>query len=379
MFGPTAMVPQTPSVEIWTDRPVAGILRAMSLLVYGAYGYTGRLIVEEALRRGLRPLLSGRDRVRLQKLGDETGLDTRPCSLDDDAGLRALLRDAEVVIHAAGPFTVTSRPMGRACLETGTHYVDITGEIPVFEKLAAIDDRARAAGIMMMPGAGFDVVPSDCLAAHLKKRLPTGTRLELAIGSERGSLSRGTIRTMLRGAGIGSFERVDGNLVPSRVGARRREVDFGSGARLVISIPWGDLSTAYSSTGVPNITTYAAYPAAMRALATRLHWIGPLLRTVPVQAALHWGVGAFLPAGPSPGTRATARSLVWGELSDGAGRRVSARFSGPEGYALTAMTSVDVAIRVLRGEGRPGFATPSMVFGPDYALGFEGTVREDLA
>ncbi len=350
----------------------------MSILVYGAYGYTGRLIVDEALRRGIRPIISGRDAGRLAELAANTGLEARPCSLQDEPGLLSALDGVSVVIHAAGPFTITSKPMGRACLATGTHYLDITGEIPVFEKLAAIDRKAREAGIMMMPGTGFDVVPSDCLAAHLVRRLPSGVRLDLAIGTDGGGLSHGTIKTMLRHVGLGGIERIDGRLESRPVGAKRREVDFGSGPRRVISIPWGDLSTAYYSTGVRDITTYAAYPAAMREVATRVHWVAPLLRTMPVQAAMHWAVETLLPPGPSAETRAKARSHVWGELSDEEGGVVRSRVTGPEAYALTAVTSVDIAVRVLNGGFEPGFQTPSRLLGPDYMLGFEGVVREDL-
>lgn len=350
----------------------------MSLLIYGAYGYTGELIVAEALRRGLVPVLAGRDRTKLAAVAAATGLEARVCSLDDEAGLLSALRGVSVVLHAAGPFTTTSKPMGRACLTAGAHYLDITGEIPVFEKISAIDGKARERGIMMMPGVGFDVVPSDCLAAHLKRRLPSGTKLELAIGMDRGGLSRGTTRTMMRHMGRGGIERVGGQLVPAPIGHHRRRVDFGSGERTVISIPWGDLSTAFHSTGVPDIVTYAAYPTLMREVATRIHWFGPILRTMPVQAALHWGVGAFMSPGPDAQTRATAKSMVWGELTDSEGRSVRSRGTGPEGYALTAMTAVDIAIRVLNGEATPGFQTPSRWLGPDYILSLPGFTREDL-
>jgi short subunit dehydrogenase-like uncharacterized protein len=350
----------------------------MSLLIYGAYGYTGELIVDEALRRGLRPVIAGRSVERLRALEGRTGLETRACGLDDSNALRDMLRGIDVVIHAAGPFTITSKPMGKACLSAGVHYLDITGEIPVFEKLAAIDQRAKDAGIMMMPGTGFDVVPTDCLAAHLKRRLPSGSQLSLAIGTDGGGLSRGTIKTMLRHLGLGGIERVDGQLVSAPVGNRQRDVDFGTGPTAVISIPWGDLSTAYHSTGIPNITCFASYPPLMRAVATRVHHVAPVFRAMPVQAALHWLVGNVLPPGPTAEVRATARSLVWGELRDSVGNVVRARCTGPEGYALTATSAVDIALRTLAGEGKPGFQTPSRLLGPDYPLTLDGVDRVDL-
>ena len=139
-------------------------------LLYGSYGYTGRLIADRALEQGLRPLLAGRDVAALAAQAAELGLEFRAFSLDDTAALDAAVRAVPVVLHAAGPFAHTAAPMAQACIRAGVHYLDITGEIAVFEAMAALDGAARASGVMLMPGAGFDVVPTDCLAAHLARR-----------------------------------------------------------------------------------------------------------------------------------------------------------------------------------------------------------------
>src|SRR6516164_10180234 len=151
-----------------------------SLLLYGANGYTGRLIAREAVVRGLHPVLAGRNAAAVSELARQLGLEHRVFALDDAAATRAGLAGMTAVLHCAGPFARTAGPMADACLEAGVHYLDITGEISVFEMLAARDTEAMAAGIMLLPGAGFDVVPSDCLAAHLHRRLPTAKRLTLA-------------------------------------------------------------------------------------------------------------------------------------------------------------------------------------------------------
>ncbi len=168
-------------------------------LLYGSYGYSGALIADLAVRNGMRPILAGRNAVRLKAQAETLGLEHRPISLDDFTSLEAALKEVPLVLHCAGPFSHTFKPMVDACLRTGRHYLDITGEIAVFEALAARDAEAQQEGVMLLPGVGFEVVPSDCLVAHLKQRLPEATHLTLAIGSLGGGLSHGTTLTSIEG------------------------------------------------------------------------------------------------------------------------------------------------------------------------------------
>jgi short subunit dehydrogenase-like uncharacterized protein len=346
-------------------------------LLYGSYGYTGRLLAEEALRRGLRPLLAGRDPRALEAQAAELGLEHRAFALDQPAALDAALRETPLVLHAAGPFSATAMPMARGCLRTGTHYLDITGEIGVFEALAALDGEAREAGVMLLPGAGFDVVPTDCLAAHLKRRLPGATRLSLAFVALRGGLSRGTAATMVENAGGGGMVRRGGRLTPVPAAWRSRQVDFGRGPVTVTTIPWGDVSTAYHSTGIPDVAVYTRVsPGARRALVASRH-LGWLLGAGPVQALLRRRVRAG-PAGPSAEQRARGESRIWGEARDAEGRRAVARMRTPEGYTLTATTGVEIVRRALGGEAPAGFRTPSLAYGPDWILELDGVEREDV-
>src|SRR6266550_6648973 len=147
----------------------------MAWMIYGANGYTGQLIAELANNHGEKPILAGRNAAKVRALAEKLGLPWRAFALD-----RPDLRDIELVLHCAGPFSATSRPMVDACLLARAHYLDITGEIDVFESVLGRDEEARQRGIVLLPGAGFDVVPSDCLAALLKQRLPSATKLELA-------------------------------------------------------------------------------------------------------------------------------------------------------------------------------------------------------
>lgn len=346
-------------------------------LLYGSYGYTGRLIAERALSEGLRPLLAGRDADALGRQASGLGLPHAAFELSDRAALEAALARVPLVLHAAGPFELTARRMVEACLRTATHYVDITGEIAVFEMLAARDLEAREAGIILLPGAGFDVVPTDCLAAHLHARLPSATRLQLAFQSVGGGISRGTALSMARSVGRGGAVRRAGRIRRVPAAWRTRQVDFGRGPVRVVTIPWGDVSTAFHSTGIPDVEVYARGSSAQLAAMRAGRLLGPLLATRPVQRLLE-GVVRRRFHGPSERQRAEGRSFVWGEVRDGQGNRAAARLRTPEGYAFTAVTAVAAVRRILEGGAEPGFQTPSRAFGAEWVMGFEGVEREDL-
>ncbi len=345
-------------------------------LIYGAYGYTGELIVRLCTERGLSPILAGRSASKLAPLTESTGLPSRVFALDDPAALDAGLADVDVVLHCAGPFSRTSRPMVDACVRTKTHYLDITGEIPVFEACAARTSEFEAAGVMVMPGVGFDVVPSDCLAAHLKARLPSATQLTLAFAAVGGHTSHGTSTTMVENLGEPNATRVDGRIRPIRMGKLSRKIDFGRGPTDTLSIPWGDVSTAFYSTGIPDISVYTKVPGSLILGAKIGGFLSPLLKTSFVRSLAQKKVEAA-PAGPTEHTRASAFTLLWGEATDGS-TTVTTRQRVPEGYTLTALCALDIAIRSLAGEVQPGYRTPSMVYGAEYILGFDGVERSDV-
>ena len=348
----------------------------MTVLIYGSYGYTGRLIAAHAVSRGLHPILAGRDAAAVRNQAEALRLPYQVFSLNDQSAMDAALGQATVVLHAAGPFSRTSAPMASACLRTRTHYLDITGEIAVFEALAARDAEARAAGIMLLPGVGFDVVPSDCLAAHLVRRLPTANRLALAFAAG-GGISRGTLTTMLESAGAGGAIRRGGNIESVPAAWRTRTIDFGSGPVDATTIPWGDVSTAYHSTGVGNIEVYAASTPMARRVMMASRYMGWLLDAPPVRKLLRRLVRAS-PAGPGDVARARATSRLWGEATDRAGRRAVTRLTGPQTYALTALTAVAAVEKVLAGVAATGFQTPSRAFGADFILEIPGVRREDV-
>jgi short subunit dehydrogenase-like uncharacterized protein len=346
-----------------------------TFLIYGANGYTGSLIAREAVARGHQPILAGRSGPALKALAAELDLDHRVFALDDPAAVDASIQGVGAVLHCAGPFAHTAKAMADACLRCKAHYLDITGEIAVFEALAARDLEAKAAGVMLLPGVGFDVVPSDCLAAHLKRRLPTATRLALGFLS-LGRVSRGTATTMAENFHRGGVVRRNGALVSVPAAWQTRVIDFGTGPVRAITIPWGDVATAYYSTGIPNIEVYLGAPFGTRLAARMSRYLGWLLGAPFVQRLIKRRIQAR-PSGPSADERARGQSLLWGEASDDMGKRVVTRIRGPEGYTLTVYTALAVVERVLAGDVKPGFQTPAGAYGADFPLGLEGIVRED--
>lgn len=345
-----------------------------NFLIYGANGYTGELITRFAAERGLKPILAGRNEAKISELAGKYGLEYRIFSLENDAKLDAALQEVDMVLHCAGPFSITSVPMVKACLRNKKHYTDITGEISVFETCAAMGNKAVEAGIIVMPGVGFDVVPSDCLAMHLKNRLPSATHLTLAWFG-MGRMSHGTQATMTMNVGRGGAIRKDGKITPVPSAWKTREIDLGEVRRTGVTIPWGDVSTAFHSTGIPNIEVYTVVPPSALKMMKTTRYLGWLMATGFVQKYLQRNIP---PGGPSDEERAKGKTLMWGEASDAEGNRVEARQQGPEGYTLTAHAALNIAEKILAGNFKPGFQTPAKAYGADLILEIEGTARQDV-
>ena len=351
-------------------------------LLYGSYGYTGSLIARAAVDAGAPLILAGRDGGRLRAQSETLGLPYRVAALDDERGLAEALRGVGAVLHLAGPYAHTSRLVVDACLRAGVHYLDVTGEHAVFEALRARSEEARAAGITILPGVGFDVVPSDCLALYVAGRLPGATRLEIAVRGVAG-VSQGTARTMVEAAPGGGYVRRDGRLVWVPAGWRSRRVALGRGTAQGWSVPLPDLTSAYHSTGIPNITTYYLGNAATGALLRASRILRHPLAARCWRAIAHRAIGLVI-RGPTQGARGRGEALVWAEASADDGRAAAALLRCPEPYSLTAATALESARRVLAGQGTghplpAGYLTPAMAFGPDYVLGFAGVRREDIA
>jgi len=352
-------------------------MQSNSFLLYGANGYTGELIARYASQYNLQPVLSGRRKDVIEPLANKLKLPYRIVDLNNKADLLAALQEVNAVIHAAGPFHFTAKQMVEASLQTGTHYLDINGDIGVFEMIKHYDDAAKKAGIMLLPGAGFDVVPTDCVALQLKKLLPDAVALQLAFASLGGGVSHGTATTIATRLGEKGAVRKNGKIIRRTLGEKGMWVDFGIKKLFVMSIPWGDISTAYFTTGIPNIETFTGVS---KKVFNSLKWqplFNWLLRTKFIRQYVQNKINRQ-PAGPTDEQRSKATSLVWGQVKNAEGKSAAVRLSGPEGYTLTTHAALIIVQKILKGDFTPGYQTPASAYGENLVMEIPGVQREIL-
>lgn len=347
----------------------------MNWMIYGANGYTGELIAREAALRGLKPIVAGRRAEPIERLANELGLQARVFSLDTPAEVAGGLDNVALVLHCAGPFSTTAIPMIEGCLRAGVHYLDITGEIPVFEYAHSTDvsRRARESEVIICPGVGFDVVPTDCLALKLKELLPDATRLSLGFETRSG-LSRGTAQTVIEGLAEGCLVRRNGVIHPVSMGSLRRRIDFGQGARSAMTIPWGDVSTAYYTTSIPNVDTWVPMPTVLAWGARLLDISRPLLSSNWVQRKLKNLVKRYI-KGPNEQARESQPTRVWGEVRNREGTVKTARINVDNLYSFTVNSALAVVVN-LEDESTElsgGSYTPAMLFGSDFVESLPGS------
>ena len=340
-------------------------------MIYGANGYTGELIARDAVRRGMTPTLAGRTASKLEPLAKSLGLPFKAFALDDPATIQRGIDGMTLVLHCAGPFSKTAAPMMAACLKQRAHYLDITGEIDVFEHAQSLDKSARAAGIVICPGVGFDVIPTDCLAARLKAALPDATHLALGFDSRSG-FSPGTAKTSIEGLGAGGKVRINGEIKSVPLAYKTRRIDFGNGEKLAMTIPWGDVSTAYATTQIPNIECYIPGSPRMIANARRANWLRWLLRLGPVQTLLKRRIEKTV-EGPSETTRQASETYVWGEATNAHGDTKTARIKTANGYALTVTGALAIVEHIQSNEIQGGTYTPSKLAGANLVTSLPGS------
>jgi short subunit dehydrogenase-like uncharacterized protein len=350
-----------------------------SFLLYGANGYTGELIARFASQYQLKPILAGRRKETIEPLAQKLGLPFRIFDLNDQPALINALKEVKLVVHCAGPYDHTAEPVINACLQTGTHYIDLNGDLDVFEKIKGYDRVAKEKNVMLLPGAGFDVVPTDCLALWLKKKLPDATHLEIAFAIPGSKLSRGTSLTTVLKLGEPGAVRKNGIITQEPVGKTGKTVPFitadGKKKNLfVMSIPWGDVSTAYFSTGIPNINSYTGIPKAAWFFNKGQVLFNWLLRTSFIRNLIRMIINKQSP-GPDDTMRAKSVSLIRAQVWNAKGETLTAVMQTPEAYELTAASMLLVSQKILNGNFKPGYQTPATAYGEDLVMELEGVYR----
>jgi len=337
-------------------------------LIYGAYGYTGELVVREAIKQGRKPVLAGRTETSLKRLSEKYDLPIRAFRIEDAANN---LEGVGTLINCAGPFEVTAEPIMDACLRYGVHYFDITGEISVFQAAHKRHDAAVKAKAVLCPGVGFDIVPTDCLAALLKLELPDASQLELAFDFGTPP-SMGTMRTGIQSIGEGCLIRNDGKLKSVHLGYRIRKLPFSRADLWSVSVPWGDVFTTQISTGIPNAIVYAALPRFVCWLIRLSNLFRGLLSRPGLQKWMISQAGKFLNDGPDETTRTSTHTEFWGRVSTDDGRECSGTLCGPSVYDLTAETAVAIALEAEDDANEGGYFTASMLVGADFLSNRDG-------
>ncbi len=346
------------------------------VMLYGATGYTGRLIAARLQTSHYQPVIAGRNRDRVGQLAAELGLSGRAITLNEPEALDRALRDVGVVINAASPFAITAPALIESCLRTKTHYLDITGELPVFRSAFGYDEAARERGIMIMPGAGLGIVASDCLAMHVASLVPDAKYLRIAL-LRPNSLSRGSFRSALGLADSRVSIRRNGQLISVPAGRLQRAFDFGTGERESVAVSWPDVFTAWHSTGIRNIEAYFEADLASRTLYQFGARLADSMPLGPVKALIDVMARA-LPEGPSEAGRGAEKSVIVAEAEDSWRQRRCVRLETSDGYSFTAEAASALAQRIVGGEFLSGFQTPARVYGADLVLQFKGTHREEL-
>ena len=342
-------------------------------LIYGANGFTGKLIAEQAKREGLTPVLGGRNTAAIEGLAKALGFKAHVFACTSADAVAKELEGYAAVLHCAGPFAYTSPVMTQACAKAKCHYMDITGEMTVLESLLSQSEFFKEAGIAVMPGVGFDVVPTDCVAAMLKQSLPLADTLTLAFQAT-GRMSRGTLSTMIDNLESGSCRRVFGKFQKTALGERTKHIQFLDKEKLCVGIPWGDVASAFYSTAIPNIEVYnASKPAAVQIMRLANH-LRPVLGMKPVKNLFQKMVGPS-GDGPSAEVRAATFCRVWGEVSEPNGGTKVMRLQTPNGYDLTVNSALAVMKATLAGKVKPGAWTPSQAMGPEFVLTLPGVKR----
>ena len=352
-------------------------------LLYGAYGHTGKMIAEEVARRldagknakprYAAPILAGRDPTKLDELAGELNCPRRVFDLNNDTSeIAAQLEDVDVVLNCAGPFSSTAVAMIEACMGAGVHYLDITGEIDAIEAAAARGQKAQKAGVTLMPAVGCDVVPSDCLALRLARRLPDAQRLELAFAGI-GTISRGTARTMLEGIRQGGRVRKDGRIVAVPLAWKSKLVSFRDGPQYATTIAWGDVAAAWYTTGIPDIEVYLAIEQRSTRWMRHMRRIAPFL-LAPLPEKFSRALLCRFMASSGSQRKNSRQGSFWGGAWNERGQAVSATLTTPGAYRLTVLTALACLEKTLSGQTAPGFTTPAAAFGEDFILSIPGTV-----
>ncbi len=340
------------------------------IAVYGATGYTGKLVAAELAAANADFVISGRNEAKLNALVGElrTGVKALAAPLDDPIALRTLLDDCAAVINCAGPFTLYGEPVLEAAVDTETHYLDTTGEQDYIRvALSKYGPEAEKAGVAVIPTMGFDYVPGDMIASLTAQGLGELDSLTLNYAVAGFKATRGTARSAIEGLTGGDTEWRDLKWREASGRMGRGTFEFPEiGAKRMARYPSGEQITVPRHVPTKNVITSITASTVAGPLGRAISVVGPatsIAMRTPLKRLLSAGINR-LPEGPSPEDRANARfMIVCDAVRGGESRRGIIR--GRDVYGLTAAMVARGAL-IAAGkefEGRGGLA-PAQAFEP---------------
>lgn len=343
-------------------------------MIYGANGYTGRLIAEAAVARGEFPVLAGRNREAVRSLAEQLGCPWTAFAPPDASDGLLAVPNLRTVVNCAGPFSQTAFQLASACVLAAVHYLDVSGEVLVLQRVFSLHERAKRAGCVVMPGVGY--AHSDCLAVSVAESVGQATSLTLAFRGF-GRASRGTARTAVEDLAQGGFLVRNSRLIPACEAQVRQAIPFASGTRHAASVTWGDLAIALRSTASSEITVFTEMPRTVAWLSPLLGLTKALLRWRWVRRGVERAVDRYA-SGPEPQERMRGAMEYWASATSATGQTVRRTMTTPNIYTLTADIVLEAVGRLASGTTLAGAVTPASAFGVDFLSALPGIVLSPL-
>lgn len=338
------------------------------VLLYGANGYSAQLIIEELLSKNILPVVAGRTHNKIKSAATKFGCEFKIFDLDDFETICNEIVNFKVVLNCAGPFQFTAEKLIKACIKEKVNYIDITGEIPVIEYAWSKNDEAKKAGICIIPSVGFDVIPTDCLSVITARKIKNPQSLEILLQNENVKISRGTLITTIEMMCNSGKLRKEGKIIDSPIGEKVFVKDIGEKKYYGISIPWGDVASAYYSTGIKNITVYLGVNRIIYSLRKVLLQLIKLLRVNLIKSGII-RIIKLLVTGPDEKKRKKVKSYIITSVKNEIESCTDINLV-TEGYTLTKIGAATAVERILQGIDKKGTLTPAMAFGYDFVNPF---------
>jgi short subunit dehydrogenase-like uncharacterized protein len=339
-------------------------------MIYGATGYTGNLIAEEAVLRGQRPILAGRDAAKVQRLAETLRLKWVAFSIEDHEALLKAADSVDLILNTAGPFSETAIPLMDACLAGRTHYLDIANEISVLHAAQERHRQAEERGVSIISGVGFGTVASSGLVRYLFEKTTDPVSLEIAIVPFVAQKSIGAAKSTLEVIANGGYIYRGGMIKNVLLGFGIKPILFADGLRNMMPVLTGDLEAAYMVSGIPDITVYM--PSPLKPILGR--FILPIVHKILSWTWLRHQIGSRLDrrgmSAKKPLSSSKQHSHLWARIINRNGHIAEAWLKTGEGYAFTATASV-LAVEWVFEHRRFGVFTAAP-FGENFVLNAGG-------